>query len=162
MIENFTGKDALVLFFGIFWGIIAGVIGRYRLFDTHLFFDQNLRNYALSRFIVGFIIINIAPIGWFCLLYNYFASDKPGAGPIMAAAVSSFSLFGFNRILHAIIATDKVHSKFYSQEEWTAMMNQWGRKGPNTFAVHFVPGIAYMIFTLGIAYLTIWLSVKHL
>ena len=65
-----TGKDALVLFYGIFWATVLGVIKRYRLFDTHLIFSRNKRRYALSRLIVAFIIINVIPILWFWILYS--------------------------------------------------------------------------------------------
>ena len=145
MVESLTGKDALVLFFGILWGITLSIIGRYRLFDTHLFFSQDRRNYAISRFTVGFIIINICPIIWFYLLYTYVASEQSGAIPIMISAFSSLSLFGFNRAIHAIIATDNHYSRYYSEKEWRAVLSLWGRDGPNTFVAHAIPAIAYLV-----------------
>jgi len=145
MIDSFTGKDAIVLFFGILWGITLSIIGRYRLFDTHLFFSQDRRNYAISRFIIGFIIINITPIIWFYLLYTYVASEQYGAVPIMLSAFSSLSLFGFNRVLHAIIATDNRYSRYYSEIEWETILSKWERDGPNTFTAHAIPGIAYLV-----------------
>ena len=148
----FTGKDALVLFYGIFWATTLGVIGRYRLFDTHLFFSRNKCRYAISRFIVAFIVINVAPILWFWILYSWIVSETPGALPIMSAAFASLSVFGFHRILHAIIATENFYSKFYSYEEWKAVITQWGRGGPNTFMPHFLPGIGFLIVFPLIAY----------
>jgi hypothetical protein len=141
----FAGKDALILFFGIIWGIILSTVGRYRLFDTHLFFSHDYRCYAICRFIVGFIILNIMPLIWFYLLYTYVVSDQFGAIIIMSSAFSSISLFGFNRILHAIIATDGRYSRYYSDNEQKTILAQWGRSGPNTFRAHFLPGIAYLV-----------------
>ena len=148
----FTGKDALVLFYGIFWATSLATIGRYRLFDTHLFFSQERRRYAIFRFIIAFIIINVAPIFWFWILYSWIVPEATGALPIMAAAFASLSVFGFNRILHAIIATDNFYSIFYSDKEWKAVIDQWGRGDPNTFISHFLPGISFLIVFPLIAY----------
>ena len=148
----FTGKDALVLFYGIFWATILNIIGRYRLFDTHLFFSRNKRRYAISRFIVAFIVINVVPILWFWILYSWIVPGTFGALPTMSAAFASLSVFGFHRILHAIIASENFHSKFYSDEEWKAVIAQWGRGGPNTFMPHFLPGIGFLIVFPLIAY----------
>ena len=148
----FTGKDALVLFYGIFWATALGVIGRYRLFETHLLFSRNKRRYALFRLIVAFITINVVPILWFWILYSWIVPGTSGALPIMSAAFASLSVFGFHRILHAIIATENFHSIFYSDEEWKAVITQWGRDGPNTFMPHFLPGIGFLIVFPLIAY----------
>ena len=148
----FTGKDAFILFYGIFWATALTTIGRYRLFDTHLFFSQNMRRYAFFRFIVGFIVMDVAPIFWFCILYNLIVPETSGVLPIMSAAFASLSVFAFHRILHAIIATERFHSKFYAKKEWEAVINQWGRSVPNTFAVHFYPGIGFLIIFSLIAY----------
>ncbi len=140
-----TGKDALVLFYGIFWATVLGVIKRYRLFDTHLIFSRNKRRYALSRLIVAFIIINVIPILWFWILYSWIVPGASGVLPIISAAFASLSVFGFHRILHAIIATKSFHSNFYSDEEWKAVITQWGRDDPDTFMPHFLPGIGFLI-----------------
>lgn len=148
----FTGKDALVFFYGIFWATILTIIGRYRLFDTHLLFSQNQRRYAISRFIVAFIVINVAPILWFWVLYSWIVPEALGVLPTMSAAFASLSIFGFHRILHAIVASENFYSKFYSDKEWQAVMTQWGREGPNTFMPHFLPGICFLIVFPLIAY----------
>jgi hypothetical protein len=88
------------------------------------------------------------------MLYSWIIPGTSGAFPIMSAAFASLSLFGFHRILHAIIATERFHSKFYSKEEWGDVVNQWGRASPNTFIPHFLPGIGFLIVFLLIAYIT--------
>jgi hypothetical protein len=164
MTDSFTGKDSIVLFFGILWGITLSIIGRYRLFDTHLFFCKNRRKYAISRFIIGFFVINIAPIIWFYLLYTYVASELAGAVPIMISAFSSLSLFGFNRVLHAVIAADNHYSRYYSKTEWEAVLSQWGRGSPNTpntFVAHAIPGIAYLVVIPIIAKVISWIWILN-
>ncbi|MGC9337328.1 MAG: hypothetical protein ACP5EQ_04460 [Candidatus Cloacimonadia bacterium] len=148
----FTGEDALILFYGIFWATVLATIGRYRLFDTHLFFSPNKRRHAISRFLAAFGIINVAPILWLWVLFNWIVPQTFGALPIMSAAFASLSVFGFHRILHAVIATEKFYSKFYSEDEWRAVIKQWGRGGPNTFAPHFIPGLGFLIVFSVIAY----------
>ena len=90
-----TGKDALVLFYGIFWATALGVIGRYRLFETHLLFARNKRRYALFRLIVAFITINVVPILWFWILYSWIVPGTSGALPIMSAAFASLLYLDF-------------------------------------------------------------------
>jgi hypothetical protein len=147
-----AGNVALILFYGVFWAAALSAAGRFRAFDTHTFFSGKTRRYAVNRFLVALFIINLCPVVWLWLLYVYIVPNEAGALPIMSAAFASLSVFGFHRILHAIIATDNFYSKFYSNEEWKAIINQWGRGGPNTFAAHFFPGIGFLIIFLLIAY----------
>jgi hypothetical protein len=150
----FTGKDALILFYGIFLATIVSVIGKYRLFETHLLLFRNKRRrYALFRFLVAFFFLNVIPIFWIWVLYNWIVPETLGALPIIAGAFASLSVFGFNRILHAIIATEKNHSKFYSEKEWEEITKDWGERWyPNTFVAHFFPGIGFLILYPLIAY----------
>lgn len=143
----FTGKEALILFWGIFWAAVLATMGKYRLFDTHLFFsrDKNRKCYAIRRSTVGFIIVDVFPILWFWGLYSHIIPEGSGAVPVMAAAFASLSVFGFNRILHSMVASEKFHSRFYSQEEWEEVIKQWGRDHCNNeFKAHFLPGIFFL------------------
>ena len=147
-----TGSVALIFFYGIFWAAVLNAAGRFRAFDTHTFFSGETCRSAVSRFLVALFIINLCPVAWLWFLYVYIVPNESGALPMMSAAFASLSVFGFHRILHAIIATENFRSKFYSDEEWKAVINQWGRDGPNTFMPHFLPGIGFlMVFSL-IAY----------
>ncbi len=142
-----SGSVALVFFYGIFWAGALSAIGRYHAFDTHMFFSPSpkSRSHARRRFVAGVVIMNIFPALWFWFLSARIVPNKPGVFPIMTAMLASLSVFGFGRILHAIIAAESSHSKFYSQEEWDAVIERWERGGPNTFWAHFVPGIGFLI-----------------
>ena len=150
---EFTGKDALVLFYGVFWAISLSKTSRYRLFETDLLFSKERRRYAILRFLMGFIFIDVSTVLWFWFLYtSVLSEDAAGVFPIMAAAFASLSVFGFHRILHAVVATKNLYSKFYSDKEWDSVINQWGGEHPNTFISHFLPGICYLIVFSAIAF----------
>lgn len=149
----FTGKDALIMLWGVFWGAIISGVGRYKPFSTNEFFDSKKRVYAVRRFLVSFIIVNVAPVMWFWLLYTFIVPDKSSALAVMCAAAASLSVFGFNRILHALIATDKTHSAFYNDNDWVAVKEKCGDSAnPDSFIAHFIPGICYLLFFASIAY----------
>lgn len=150
-----TGNVALIFFYGIFWATTLNVVGRYRAFDTHTFFSKlkKSRRFALKRFLVSLFIINLCPVAWLWFLYVYIVPNKSGVFPTMSGAFASLSVFGFHRILHAIIATENFYRKFYSNKEWKTVINQWGRGGHNTFISHFLPGIAFLIVFSLIAYM---------
>jgi len=113
-----SGKNALILFFGVYLTVVINLIRKYRTFDIYLFFSKNKskRIRSIRRFISGFIIIDVMPILWFLVLYTFIIPDEPGPFPIMAAAFAGLSILGFARILHSVIATEK-HEKFYSNED---------------------------------------------
>ena len=149
-----NGSVALVFFYGIFWAGALSAIGRYHAFDTHMFFSPSpeSRSHARRRFVAGVVIMNIFPALWFWFLSARIVPDELGVFPIMTAALASLSVFGFHRILHAIIATD-CHSKFYSQKEWIAVINQWRKDDPpNTVWAHLVPGIGFLIIFPSLPY----------
>ena len=153
-----SGKNALILFFGVYLTVVINLIRKYRTFDIYLFFskDQSKRNRSIYRFISGFIIIDVMPILWFLVLYTFIIPNKPGPFPIMAAAFAALSILGFARILHSVIATEK-HEKFYSEEDFRIVMSKWGRGDDpdNSFKAHFITGFSYLVIFPVIAYLIV-------
>lgn len=153
-----SGKNALILFFGVYLTVVINLIRKYRTFDIYLFFakDRSKRNRSILRFISGFIIIDVMPILWFLVLYTFIIPNKPGPFPIMAAAFAALSILGFARILHSVIATEK-HGKFYSEEDFNTVMSKWGRGDDpdNSFKAHFITGFSYLIIFPLIAYLIV-------
>jgi hypothetical protein len=151
-----NGKDALILFFGIYLMIVMNLIRKYRTFDVQLFFSSNekRRNRFIRRFIVGFFLIDIFPVIWLLIMYAFVIAPYSGPFPIMAAAFAALSVLGFVKILHSIIATEN-HLKFYSADEFHYVVSNWGRDDDedNTFKSHFISGIAYLIFFTLLAYL---------
>ena len=151
-----SGKNALILFFGVYLTVIINLIRKYRTFDIYLFFsrDQSKRIRSMRRFITGFIIIDVMPILWFLVLYTFVIPNEPGPFPIMAAAFAALSVLGFTRILHSVVATER-HKNFYSDEEFATVMSKWGKghDADNSFKAHFITGCSYLIIFPVIAYL---------
>ncbi len=151
-----SGKDALILFFGVYLTAVINLIRKYRTFDIYLLFSKNesKRMHSLRRFISGFFIIDVIPILWFLVLYTFVIPDRAGPFPIMAAAFAALSVLGFARILHSVIATEN-HKKFYSDEEFELVIKKWGKGNDpdNSFKAHFITGFSYLIIFPIIAYL---------
>ena len=153
-----SGKNALILFFGVYLTVIINLIRKYRTFDIYLFFsnDNSKRIRSMRRFITGFIIIDVMPILWFLVLYTFVIPNEPGPFPIMAAAFAALSILGFARILHSVIATEK-HGNFYCEDDFKTVMSKWGRGNDpdNSFKAHFITGFSYLIIFPVIAYLIV-------
>ena len=151
----FSGKDALILFFGVYLTSVIHLISKYRTFDIYLLFskDKSKRIRSLRRFVSGFMIIDVIPILWFLVLYTFVIPNTAGPFPIMAAAFAALSVLGFTRILHSVIATER-HKNFYSEEEFDAVMSKWGKGNDqdNRFKAHFITGFSYLIIFPVIAY----------
>lgn len=144
--------DALLLFYGVFWGISLATVGRYNAFATHLFWDRTRSLYAFRRFCMAFSIVNLLPILWFAFVLTRVVPDESGGGPILSAGLASLSVFGFiPRLLHALIATSRLHHIFYSEHEWQEMAHAQVRQGPNTFASHLLPGVPIFLVVLPVA-----------
>ena len=152
----FSGKDALILFFGVYLSAVINLIRKYRTFDIYLFFskDKAKKTRSMRRFFSGFMIIDVIPILWFLILYTFVIPNTVGPFPIMAAAFAALSVLGFARILHSVIATEN-HRNYYSDEEFESVMSKWGKGHDvdNTFKAHFITGVSYLIIFPVIAYL---------
>jgi hypothetical protein len=154
----FSGKDALILFFGVYLTAVINLIRKYRTFDIYLFFskDKAKKNRSMRRFLSGFMIIDVIPILWFLILYTFVIPNTVGPFPIMAAAFAALSVLGFTRILHSVVATER-HKNFYSDEEFATVMSKWGKghDADNSFKAHFITGFSYLIIFPVIAYFII-------
>jgi hypothetical protein len=150
-----TGEDALVLFFGVYMTLVISLSKKFRIFDMYLFFsrDKLKKLHSLRRFIVGFVLVDTMPIAWFWVLYRFVIPAEQGAFPIMAAAFACFSILGFERFLHGVVATER-HEKFYTSEEYDELIGAWGRENDedNRFKVHAFTGMIYLIIFPVIAY----------
>jgi hypothetical protein len=107
-----TGHQALVLFYAFFWAAALNMTGRYQAFDTPSMWVGERR--AKLRFCVSVILLNILPILWLVFLYREVIPDDNELISIIAAALASLSVFGFHRILHAILASEQTYHWFYT------------------------------------------------
>lgn len=62
-------------------------------------------------------MIDILPVIWLLILYDFVIAPFSGPFPIMAAALAAISVLGFVKLLHAIIATEN-HLQYYSADEF--------------------------------------------
>lgn len=147
-----TGRQALLVFYGIFWAAVVGVVARYHLFDTQQFFDGTVRSLAVHRFFVGLAMVDVVPMLWLWRLYYVQAFEASGPLPIVGAALSSLSVFGFLRIIHAVVASDQLWRFFYREGEWKLVLGEWSRTGPNGFWAHFLPGLGFLVIFPFIGY----------
>jgi hypothetical protein len=137
-----SGSDALIFLYAFFWAAALAMTGRYQAFDTPSMWDGQGR--AWRRFLAGFLVLNVLPIGWLTLLYMRVVPPREGLGPIVAAAVASLSVFAFHRLLHGLIASDLTCAWFYTHEEIQAVRDRGPFKQPQSFAAHFWPGVIYL------------------
>lgn len=150
-----TGRQALVLFYAFFWAAALSVTGRYQPFDTPSMFQQRRARY---RFIVSLLILNGLPIALFVFLYLFVIPNDDRLVSIVAAAIASFSTFGFHRILHSIIASERLYHWFYTSEEITEVRDRGKFHQPQTFSAHFIPGLLYILVSVSLARLILWLA----
>lgn len=154
-----NGRAALVFFYGVFWCSALGVVARYRPFDTTLFYKQGFFGHAVRRFVVSFFLLTVSPIAMLSILYAYVVPDMSGVRSIIAAAAGATSVFGFHRILHAILASERTHERFYSDKAiWEDVVRKWSPNGINTFWAHFGPGLLYLTLFPGVA---LWVGRFH-
>jgi hypothetical protein len=146
-----TGQHALILFYAFFWAAALGVTGRYEPFDTPSMSAGN--GQAWRRFVVSLVILNLLPIGWFIFLYSCVVSKKGGILCITAAAIASLTVFGFHRILHACIASEPLYGSFYTPEQIKKVRCRGPFAQPQTFKAHFIPGLLYLAFWGGVAWI---------
>lgn len=146
-----TGSEALILLDAFFWAAALAMTGRYQAFDTPSMWSGD--RHAIRRFLVAFLVLNALPIAWLIFLYRHVVPSGDGLAPIVAAAVASLSVFGFHRILHALIATDAIYSAFYTKAELQDVRNRGSLTQPQSFAAHFWPGVVYVVVCGGAAWL---------
>ena len=148
-----TGSNAIVFFFGLFWAVSLNSVARYRPFETASFWSPTDRQYAFRRFVLAIVILNLLPVFWLWVLFQFIVPKLAGFFPVLSAAIASLSIFGIPRLFHAFVATDRGNGRFYSNEEYMEITKRWREGSANTFVSHFVPGILYLIVFAILGYL---------
>jgi hypothetical protein len=146
-----NGTNSLLFFYAFFWALALGGASRFRAFDTASLWRKGKdRQRVARRIAVSMLTITIAPVGWLIILGNYVVPSSPGLPAAVSAAVSSLSVFGFLRILHAFVASNPTYQCFYTVKEVDLVRSASAFPGqPQTFVAHFVPGIAYLVLFAG-------------
>jgi len=149
-----SGRAALLLFFGLFWATVLSSVDDFRPFDTAGWFRAQECAKSFARWWVSFLIVDLLPaIGLYGLYKSHrvIPADSAGDIGILCAAIASLAVFAVPRLLHAFIATRTTRRAFYSDDEWSQFLQ--GPKGTDDqrFHVHFLPGLFYIVFFLGLA-----------
>lgn len=119
---------------------------------------------AWNRFLVVVSLMNVCPIIWLVFLYYFVIPSGSEKYVFIAAAVTSLSVFGFQRILHAFIATKTTWQRYYTQPGYAEMLEKWRGKDigkTNTFIAHFVPGLLYLSVPVFLAVLIYFLGGEY-
>jgi hypothetical protein len=145
-----TGREALILFYAFFWAAALAVTNKFQPFDTPSMCAGEKR--AIHRFFVSLVILNLLPIVWLVILYQYLIPNDECLTSILSAAIASLSVFAFHRILHAILASEDTYRYFYTLAQVKEVHDRGAFRQPQTFWSHFVPGVLYIIIPSGIAW----------
>lgn len=120
--STINGADALLVFAAIFWGAMIAAAGRHNLFDTAAALGGPSGGRARCRLILAVIFLNLLPLLYVGSTYLLVENTR-GLRALISAAIVSFGIFGFWRMLAAFIrpASDQ-------RQPWA----------------HFVGGLLYM------------------
>ena len=110
----------------------------------------------MLRFAVSFGIMNVLPAVCLWIILSLIIPagakigfDIKGLRFVLAGTFASLSVFGFHRILHAVVATEFWDCFYSDVDTYNKVMEKWA--GPkwkdrtNTFKSHCVPGLIYVI-----------------
>jgi hypothetical protein len=116
-----SGTEALLVFYGLFWAAALVAVGRYRLFDAHAIFEPLGGYRLLRRAIVGLVVMNFVPLLWFAFVLLPIVQPLSGSSALLCAGVLAISAFGWQRLLHAVVAFRQVRRWLYRDCEWRAV-----------------------------------------
>jgi len=145
-----ASQELFVAFFAIYFTLTIDRSFRdYKAYDTYQ--AMNLRDHALKRLMVAWVLLIIVPMIEFAyvvaLLANVDVMFDTAPGDVLAIAVIgllSFFEFGYYRIFEAVI--NRWPDKFYPPDELAETLDEERRR----FWAHLVPGLMYILITLGL------------
>jgi hypothetical protein len=153
------GVDVFTIFFGLFWAAVMASASRYRLFATHLLTTPEYQTTARRRLLAGILILDAAPIVWFVAVAANLPIETDWWSRA-AGAIAALSVFGFTRILHAVVYT-RWRDKFYGPlDPRYDKDDAWAMLGPKDRVwSHLWAGLAYLVITTGIVWLgQVWIA----
>ncbi|HVF52547.1 MAG TPA: hypothetical protein VNC78_02960 [Actinomycetota bacterium] len=145
------GTESLVLFFGIFWAAVLNGVSRYHPWETQLLRRAGQAR-IWARFAASVAIIDLLPLAWLWFLASRFVSTERDGWAMVSGAAAALSVFGFGRLLHSVLMTER-WPWFYTLEEYEAALRRWDRlPGSNDFLDHFLGACFYFVFYPTVAY----------
>ena len=127
-----TGKEALPIFYAIFWGVQLSTQSRFSPFGIAGFSIREpyapIKN--LLRYVLSILFLNVLPAILFLLLYNFIIPDKNNGSSIICACIASLPVFAFGYCLTAILNCKKLRNRLYSCTEILNKQNNGAFGGP--------------------------------
>ena len=142
-----TPRALLLFLYGLFWAQLLSTTGRYNAFPTAAILNPSEpgRSKRLLRLAVSFFVLDLFPIGWLFVLWQWVVlENNPGFLALAGAAIAALSIFGWLRIYHAIVASRGAVSFFYTDEETSRLAIQGPINIERPHYTHWIPGLMYM------------------
>lgn len=140
-------KEIFITLSAVFWATALSNTSKFMPFNTAnaAFFYKKEGQKALLRFLTSVFIINFLPALFFLEFYSMLLK-KPSVFSYIFIFLAAFSFFGWQRILHSIIATDKSRTFFYSDDEIEIIFNEkWNKLFiSDSFFPHALFGMIYL------------------
>lgn len=155
-----TAQTIFTLFYGLYFAATIPMSSMFRPFDTPAMYARDGR--AWSRFAASFVLLNLAPLGYFVVVYGWLrpitrfdgGSDLT-YGAMVVLLVLSIAGFGFWRVYFGIMLLKCCgRYVFYGDslpqrltEELTKRVER-----QSEFLPHFVPGVIWIVASLFLGY----------
>ena len=92
-------QTVFTLFYGLYFAAIVSLTGPFRGFDTPAMYDGDWR--AWVRFAFSFALLNLAPLGYFVVVFSWLGPLKAFQvtyWPMVVLLILSLAGFGFYRM----------------------------------------------------------------
>jgi len=155
-------QQMFMLFFSILYGIMLNsLIGIATFPIAHFLAGEDIigrdwsgeyvyskRNTARKRFLLSLGLLNIAPIGYFALIFQSLSSIEtaPTVLQILSLALLSLSVFAFPRIFQICVTYRKIRNHIYTPFIFRRIMDERGFHPKPEY--HFFAGIIYLAIPL--------------
>lgn len=156
--EPSTKIQILCSFFAVFWAFQIHSLNRYRLFNLHYaYIEGKFFGKQIKRWVAG-IVINILAIILLTFLIIILEGFNNEILFTVASGISSLSVFGLTRLLHAFTLTELFYHRFYDDWEYLQILsflkieNRDGKE--NCVWSHLGQSILYLLWFPLIGYLT--------
>lgn len=97
-------QTIFTLFYALYFAVTTTLTGKFQPFDTPSWYK--CKNKAGWRFLVSFVLLNIVPLGYFVLIFNWLHNIKVfmiNFGSMLVLLILSIAGFGFYRIYFGVM-----------------------------------------------------------
>ena len=151
-----NAQTIFTLFYAIYFAVTTTLTGKFQPFDTPSIYK--LRVIALLRFVVSFIVLNIAPLGYFVIIFKWLGNTKNfvmGFWQMLVLLILSLAGFGFYRIFYGIMII-KIHNKyiFYGENLPKSVLEDLDQRDSShgDWLAHLIPGILWISISVILGY----------